>query len=29
MRKERMRQYWSGERKKEELFADPPRVDAY
>ena len=29
MRSERMRQYWSGERKKEELFADPPRVDAY
>ena len=29
MRSERMRQYWSGERKKEELFAEPPRVDAY
>ncbi|XP_023298087.2 uncharacterized protein LOC111680646 [Lucilia cuprina] len=29
MRSERMKQYWSGDRKKEELFAEPPRVDAY
>ncbi|TDG44513.1 hypothetical protein AWZ03_009091 [Drosophila navojoa] len=29
MRAERYKQWLSGERKREELFAEPPRVDAY
>ncbi|KAI9585760.1 NADH dehydrogenase [ubiquinone] iron-sulfur protein 5 [Glossina fuscipes] len=29
MRKERFRQYRAGERKKEELYAESPRIDAY
>ncbi|KAH8377232.1 hypothetical protein KR093_004330 [Drosophila rubida] len=29
MRNERYRQWLAGERKKEDLYADPPRVDAY
>lgn len=29
MRSERIKQYWSGDRKKEELYAEAPRVDAY
>lgn len=29
MRNERYRQWLTGERKREELFAEPPRVDAY
>lgn len=29
MRRERQRQYWMGERSKEERYAPPPRVDTY
>uniref|UniRef100_A0A1A9WKV3 Uncharacterized protein n=1 Tax=Glossina brevipalpis TaxID=37001 RepID=A0A1A9WKV3_9MUSC len=29
MRVERLRQYRNGERKKEELYAESPRIDAY
>lgn len=29
MRNERYRQWLAGDRKKDELFAEPPRVDAY
>lgn len=29
MRTERYKQWLAGERKREELFAEPPRVDAY
>lgn len=29
MREERYKQWLKGERKREELFAEPPRVDAY
>ncbi|XP_017468167.1 PREDICTED: uncharacterized protein LOC108360413 isoform X1 [Rhagoletis zephyria] len=29
MRAERLKQYYFGDRKKQELFADPPRVDAF
>ncbi|XP_053960997.1 NADH dehydrogenase [ubiquinone] iron-sulfur protein 5 [Anastrepha ludens] len=29
MRGERLKQYYFGDRKKDELFAEPPRADAY
>lgn len=29
MRMERQRQYWAGERKKEELYAESPKHDSY
>ena len=29
MRKERMRQYYAGERTKENLYAKPPPLDAF
>uniref|UniRef100_T1H6N3 Uncharacterized protein n=1 Tax=Megaselia scalaris TaxID=36166 RepID=T1H6N3_MEGSC len=29
MRHERLKQYYTGERKKEDLYAPPPRIDAY
>ncbi|XP_063700884.1 NADH dehydrogenase [ubiquinone] iron-sulfur protein 5-like [Culicoides brevitarsis] len=29
MKMERERQYWMGERSKEERYAKPPRMDAY
>ncbi|KAH8409590.1 hypothetical protein KR222_008973 [Zaprionus bogoriensis] len=29
MRTERYKQWLAGQRKREELFAEPPRVDAY
>lgn len=29
MRHERLKQYYMGERKKEDLYAPSPRIDAY
>lgn len=29
MRYERQRQYWAGERSKEELYAPPPKIDSF